>query len=204
MGRYAEASARGFAPRGGWDQWHEKLEERFASIFGEDNSGGGGRGGRGGSGRRRVFAGDELRLVLLALIAETPRHGYDLIREIEARTGGAYAPSPGVVYPTVTLLADMDLIAERPSTDTKKVYAITPAGEAHLAERADEAAALMARLGAMGERRERSSRGPVKRAMGNLRQVLQHRLHGEEAAPETLHSIADILDEAARKIERLA
>ena len=180
-----------------WAVFLDELDARFDTGFNAARSGGGG-------GRRRVFAGDELRLVLLALIAETPRHGYDLIREIETRTGGAYAPSPGVVYPTVTLLADMDLIAERPSTDAKKVYAITPAGEAHLAERADEAAALMARLGAMGERRERSSRGPVKRAMGNLRQVLQHRLHGEEAASETLHSIADILDEAARKIERLA
>ncbi|NWM55099.1 PadR family transcriptional regulator, partial [Escherichia coli] len=60
--------------------------------------GGFGHGERGG--RRRMFDGTELRLILLKLIEEQPRHGYDLIREIEERSGGAYAPSPGVVYPT--------------------------------------------------------------------------------------------------------
>src|SRR5690606_25340682 len=69
-----------------------------------------GMGGRGG--RRRLFDGGELRLVLLKLIGDQPRHGYDLIREIEDKTGGAYAPSPGVIYPTLTLLADMGLIEE--------------------------------------------------------------------------------------------
>ncbi len=178
-----------------WAAFLEELDARFDTGFNAS--------GRGG-GRQRVFAGDELRLVLLALIAETPRHGYDLIREIESRTGGGYAPSPGVVYPTVTLLADMDLIAERPSTDAKKVYAITPAGESHLAERAEEAAALLARLGEMGARRARSSQGPVKRAIHNLRHVIAVRIGGGDVEQETLHSIADILDEAARKIERLA
>src|SRR3954467_226608 len=70
-----------------------------------------GRGERGG-GRRRMFDGGELRLVLLALLEEQPRHGYDLIREIEERTGGSYAPSPGVVYPTLTMLDEMGQIDE--------------------------------------------------------------------------------------------
>ena len=61
---------------------------------------------------RRMFESGELRLVLLKLIAEQPRHGYDLIRAIEEMTGGEYAPSPGVVYPTLTLLQDMGLIEE--------------------------------------------------------------------------------------------
>ena len=158
--------------------------------------------GRGG-GRRRMFSGSELRLVLLKLIEESPRHGYDLIREIEERTAGAYAPSPGVVYPTLTMLADMSLIDERPSDDAKKVFAITTAGQAHLTEREEEVAALMERLGAMGAMRARSNGGPVRRAMGNLRQVLQHRLGDGPVEQETLHAIADLLDEAARKIERL-
>ncbi|WP_447514071.1 PadR family transcriptional regulator, partial [Clostridioides difficile] len=59
-----------------------------------------------------MFDGTELRLILLKLIEEQPRHGYDLIREIEERSGGAYAPSPGVVYPTLTMLDDMGLIEE--------------------------------------------------------------------------------------------
>jgi hypothetical protein len=71
---------------------------------------GGGRHGRGG--RRRVFDAGELRLVLLRLIADQPRHGYDLIRAVEELTHGSYAPSPGVVYPTLTMLQDMGLIRE--------------------------------------------------------------------------------------------
>ena len=76
----------------------------------------------GGSGRsRRMFDGGELRLVLLKLIADAPRHGYDLIREIEAMTGGTYAPSPGVIYPTITLLDEMGFIEEQRSEGARSV-----------------------------------------------------------------------------------
>ena len=156
-----------------------------------------------GGGRRRMFDGGELRLVLLKLIAEAPRHGYDLIREIEERTGGAYAPSPGVVYPTITLLADMGLIEDQQAEGAKKVFAITAAGTAHLDERAAEVEALMARLAEVGEARERHRGGPVRRAMGNLRAVLGGQLGNGEISAERLHAIADILDDAARRIERL-
>ncbi|WP_326524707.1 PadR family transcriptional regulator [Sphingomonas sp.] len=150
-----------------------------------------------------MYSGDELRLVLLKLIEEGPRHGYDLIREIEERTGGAYAPSPGVVYPTLTMLADMSLIAEQASDDAKKVFAITTAGQAHLTEREEEVAALMDRLASLGTMRSRSNASPVRRAMGNLRQVLQHRLGEGEVTQDTLHAVADVIDDAARRIERL-
>jgi DNA-binding PadR family transcriptional regulator len=162
-----------------------------------------GGGGRGGRGRGRLFAGDELRLVLLKLIEPAPRHGYDLIRQIEELTGGAYAPSPGVVYPTLTLLADMELIAEQQSDGARKQFAITPAGTAHLAERAEEVDALMARLEGIGEMRERSSRGPVKRAIGNLRAAIHGRLADHDEQGDLPHDIAAILDEASQKIERL-
>lgn len=159
---------------------------------------GGERGGRG----RRMFDGSELRLILLKLIEETPRHGYDLIREIEARSGGAYAPSPGVVYPTLTLLDDMGQIEAR-AEGARKAYAITEAGSTELAEKAGEVAALFARLAELGEVRARHSGGPVRRAMGNLRAALQERLGGSDVDPETLHQVAAILDEATQKIERL-
>lgn len=158
----------------------------------------GGRGGRG----RRMFEGSELRLILLKLIEEQPRHGYDLIREIEERSGGAYAPSPGVIYPTLTLLDDMGQV-EAKAEGTRKAFAITEAGSAELVEKADEVAALFQRLAELGEQQARTSGGPIRRAMGNLRAVLQERLGGSEVDPETLHDVAAILDEAARKIERL-
>jgi DNA-binding PadR family transcriptional regulator len=172
------------------------------SPFDEERGGRGGPGGRGG-GRRRMFDGSELRLVLLKLIEESPRHGYDLIREIEERSGGAYAPSPGVVYPTLTLLDDMGLIDEQKAEGAKKLFAITEAGSAHLAEHAEQVEVLFARLRELGSMRERANGGPIRRAMGNLRTVLQERLSAESVEADTLHAVAEILDEAARKIERL-
>ncbi len=172
----------------------------FAMAFGFGGRGHG-HGERGG--RRRMFDGTELRLILLKLIEEQPRHGYDLIKEIEERTGGAYAPSPGVVYPTLTMLDDMGLIEENKSEGAKKQFAITEAGTAHLAERAEEVEALFERLTQLAGVRARADGGPVRRAMGNLRAVLQERLAAETVDTDMLHNVAEILDEAARKIERL-
>ena len=155
-------------------------------------------------GRRRMFDGSELRLILLKLIEEQPRHGYDLIREIEERSGGAYAPSPGVVYPTLTMLDDMGLIEEVKAEGAKKQFAITAAGEAHLAERTEEVEALFERLSELGQARARHSGGPIRRAMGNLRAVLQERLSADDVDGDVLHEVAAILDEAAQKIERLS
>jgi DNA-binding PadR family transcriptional regulator len=181
--------------RGGWGGFGPEFGDAINSFVNETIPGA----MRG----RRMFDGGELRLVLLKLIEGGPRHGYDLIRAIEELTGGAYAPSPGVVYPTLTLLADMELIAEQQSEGARKLYGITAAGEAHLAERAEEVAALMARLEGLGEMRERSNRGPVRRAMGNLKSALQAKLRGQDGNDELPHEIAAILDEAVRKIERL-
>ncbi|PMU32463.1 PadR family transcriptional regulator, partial [Pseudomonas sp. FW305-47B] len=89
----------------------------------------------------------------LKLIADEPRHGYDLIRSIEELTGGAYAPSPGVVYPTLTLLDDMDLIEARQAEGAKKLFAVTETGTAHLAENAEQVEALFARLAEVGAER---------------------------------------------------
>ncbi|WP_159952924.1 PadR family transcriptional regulator [Rhizobium sp. 18065] len=162
----------------------------------------GGPRGRGGE-RRRMFESGELRLVLLKLIEEQPRHGYDLIREIETLSGGAYAPSPGVVYPTMTLLLDMGLADEQASEGPRKLLGITEAGRQHLAERADEVATAMARLTALAKVTERTDAAPVRRAMHNLRAALQDRLALDGVTRETQLEVARILDEAASKIERL-
>ena len=181
--------------------------------WGGPRDGGFRRGGFGGrssgfagereGGRRRVFDAGELRLVLLKLIADQPRHGYDLIREVESLSGGAYVPSAGVIYPTLTLLADMGHIDESKGDGARKLFAITPEGIAHLAERKAEVAALFGRLAELATRREKTEGGPVRRAMMNLRQVLQQRLTADGVAPETLHEVAAILDGAAQQIERL-
>ncbi|WP_372236862.1 PadR family transcriptional regulator [Sphingopyxis sp. KK2] len=164
----------------------------------------GGRDGEdGGRSRRRMFDSGELPLVLLRLIADEPRHGYDLIRRIEELTGGAYAPSPGVIYPTLTLLDDMGQIAAQQSDGAKKLFAITPEGQAELDANADLVAALIARLAAVGEERQRTDGGSVRRAMGNLRNVLVNRLGDRDIDEATLHEVVALIDEAAQKIERL-
>jgi DNA-binding PadR family transcriptional regulator len=164
--------------------------------------GDGGSGGGGGGRRGRMFDGGELKLVLLKLIEDAPRHGYDLIREIEDRTGGAYAPSPGVIYPTLTLLDDMGLI-EGVADGAKKQFAITEAGRAELADKASDVSALINRLAELGAVRAKTDAGPVSRAMGNLRAVLANRVTADGVTPETLHDVAALLDEVAQKIERL-
>ena len=106
----------------------------------EGGRGGWGRGGmrRGGPpwmrGRGRMFGQGDLRLLLLALIVRKPSHGYDLIRTIEARFGGAYAPSPGTIYPTLTLLEEQELIAGASEPGGKKSFTATDQGRAHLGE----------------------------------------------------------------------
>ncbi len=158
--------------------------------------------GRGG-GRRRRFDGGELRLILLKLIADQPRHGYDLIRAIEELSGGAYAPSPGVIYPTLTLLTDMGLVEERPDGGARKLLAITKAGTDHLTEQRDAVDTAFARLSALAADREKTDAAPIRRAMHNLKSVLEHRLIQHGVDKNTLLAAAALIDEAAGKIERL-
>lgn len=181
--------AMGWGGRGGWS----------FDPGGWGDWGGGSRGRRG----RRMFEPGELRLVLLKLIADEPRHGYDLIRAIEELTHGSYAPSPGVVYPTLTMLQDMGLIEEAPAEGARKAFAATDEGRAHLEEKAEEVEALLDRLSEMGEGNRKAGGKPIKRAVGNLLSALWHRVTSDDMNEERLHEIADILDEAARKIERL-
>jgi DNA-binding PadR family transcriptional regulator len=162
--------------------------------------GGHGRHGRHGEGRRRLFDGEELKLLLLALIAEQPRHGYDVIREIKERTGDAYAPSPGVVYPTLTMLDEMGQIEEVKEDGARRRFAITEAGRAELESRRSVAEALMARLTEIGEARQKSDHAPIRRAMTNLHMALRQTVHEDG---ERAHAIAEILDDATRRIERL-
>jgi len=153
--------------------------------------------------RRRMFDSRELRLLLLKLIADQPRHGYELIRAIEELSGGRYAPSPGVVYPALAMLQDLDHIKEAASEGARKAFEATPQGAADLAANAEKVEALLARLAALATMRGRMDAGPVRRAVENLKSVLRNRLVGGEATKDQLHDIAAIIDDAAQRIERL-
>jgi DNA-binding PadR family transcriptional regulator len=162
-----------------------------------------GRGHHRRHGRHRIIDSGELQLLLMRLLEETSRHGYDLIREIEAMTGGAYAPSPGMVYPTLTLLQEMDMIAELESDGPRKAFILTDQGQAEAAAKTQDMDQIVARLSAMRATQDRVDGGPVRRAVDNLRRVIRSRLISDDVDKEMLHTVAGILDETAQRIERL-
>ena len=188
MGRGRRRKGRS---RGGAWEWS------FGDADRSGPRGGGGRGPRG-----RMFAGGELRLLLLKLIGDETRHGYELIKAIDELTGGNYAPSPGVVYPTLSLLLDEGMIEEKTDASPRKAFAITPEGEVELSNRSEEAEALVDRLIALNEKDDAHRAPPIGRAVGNLFAALRGRAQSGFDS-ETVHQVAEILDEAARKIERL-
>jgi len=189
-GLIAMRGGRGW--QGNWGPFH--------FDFGDEGwSGGRGRGRR----ARRMFESGELRLVLLKLIADEPRHGYDLIRAIEELTGGEYAPSPGIIYPTLTLLQDMGLIEEAAGEGPRKAFQATDEGRTHLEERAEEVEGLLERLSDIKPRSEHSAGPAIGRAVKNLMTALSHRVGRDGLDEELLLEIAAILDEAAQRIERV-
>lgn len=153
--------------------------------------------------RGRMFAQGELRLALLALIADRPRHGYELIKEIEEATQGTYAPSPGAVYPTLQMLADEGQIEEAEAEGAKKPFKVTPSGEVELDERKDEVTDLMGRLALQGQRAQKVRSPDLFRAMGNLANVLKNRARVGKLDENTINEIVDMIDEMAKRIERL-
>jgi DNA-binding PadR family transcriptional regulator len=152
------------------------------------------RGGRG----PRVFAPGDLKLMLLALIADQPCHGYDLIRQIEALFDGAYSPSPGVIYPTLTFLEESELI-QGDADGGKKRYRITEAGQQSLTEQAVALDGVKMRI----EVSKRSLRGhdrppEIHEAVHNLRHAL--RMHHGRWNPEEILRVRDLLNDTAKAI----
>ena len=139
----------------------------------------------------------------MKLIADEPRHGYELIKAIEEMTGGEYAPSPGVVYPTLTMLEDMGLIVEEKSKDSKKVYRGDRRGPRPSRGESEEVDELIERLEGHGHHRRRGQRPEIGRAIGNLMTALRNRIAHEGWNEQLLEEVVDILDEAAQRIERV-
>lgn len=158
------------------------------------------RHGRDGSRSRRFFDHGDLRLVILALLAEAPRHGYELIKALEDLTGGAYSPSPGVIYPTLTLLEEQGL-ATAEADGAKKLYSATEAGHAALEGEKAAVDALFQRMAETSE--HRSAYAPrFVRAMENLKTAIRLKLAQGGLDEKTIDAIADAIDEAARAVER--
>jgi DNA-binding PadR family transcriptional regulator len=173
--------------------------------WGPGPSGGGGDWFRVG----RMLAQGDLKLLALALIAEQPRHGYEIIKLIEEKTSGCYSPSPGVVYPTLTFLEEAGYVASE-SEGAKKRYTITQEGRTYLEDNRDVADMVLERLEAIGKKLARRRRAFEKReaeaggvprlvdaALDNLRAASAKRLEDDEEAEAR---IVEILARAAQDI----
>ena len=176
--------------------------------------GGFGRDGGGFRTGRKISAGD-LQLIILALLAEEPRHGYELIKILEERSGGFYSPSPGVIYPALTYLDEIGY-ATCEADGTKKLYRITEAGRTHLEENRDTVDTMLAELARIGSKMENiraafsgeaeaeDGETPGHRRYRTLREA-RHELRAamrekRPASPAEAERIAEILRRAAAEI----
>lgn len=183
---HAGCGQREFRHRRGFGWWGERGE----------------RGGwEGYGGRGRFFDAGQLRLVILNLIAEKPSYGYEIIKAIEERLSGGYAPSPGVIYPTLTLLEEEGLATVTSTEGGKKMYAATAEGKAQLKTNQVELKAILARMQEAGRVFGRRRSPQVMRAIMNFRFALRMRLERGNLTAEQLSKIAEAIDAAARAID---
>ena len=161
-----------------------------------------GRGRGFGQFRERFFDRGDLKYVILELLRERPRHGYDVIRALEERFRGFYAPSPGTVYPTLQMLEDMGY-ASSLEQDGKRVYTMSDAGRQFLDERGGVVDGINARI---GDRWEDEIRDEVKSMMHELQDLgrlfrRQWRSPGIEA--DQLKRVREVITRAYRDIEAI-
>ena len=180
-------------------------------------AGGAGMGARGFGAGRKLAAGD-LQLIILALLAEEARHGYEIIKALEERSSGFYSPSPGMVYPALTYLEELGY-ATVEAAGAKKLYRITDDGRAHLEENKATAQSMLEQLGWIGRRmeqmrkafsgtetggageeteeREAGTAAELHEARRELRHALRESRH---ATPEEQRRIAEVLKRALGEI----
>ena len=171
------------------------------------HGGGRGRGFEGGFGERgegrgggRFFDQGGLRLVVLKLISDKPRHGYELIKALEEASGGAYSPSPGVIYPTLTLLEEMGYTTASDAGGGRKLFTITPEGEAHLEASGAIVKAIFEKMAAIAERAG-AFHPQIARARENLRAALRLKMSAGSLSHEQAEAVAAALDAAAKAVE---
>lgn len=167
---------------------------------GEPGGRGGGRGHRGGGPRGRFFGHGDLRLVLLSLIAEQPRYGYDLIRLIADATGGMYRPSPGVVYPTLTMLEDLGHIRGALDSEQRRLHEITSAGRSFLEAHAISLEQLKQRMPGGRSPQVAAQIDAVRAAMEDLKRALRATLSSGPVDERQLAKIVAAIATATREV----
>jgi len=150
-----------------------------------------------------MFEQGDLRYVILRLLDEKPRHGYEIIKALEERFGGAYSPSPGVVYPTLQLLEDQGFARVRAEEDGKKTYEITDAGRAHLAENRDTVDSIFERVSKLLGHFLDEPMTSVHTAFRGVGKSTYSRATDAVQNPDVLKRIVSILEKAAAEIDAI-
>ncbi len=182
--------------------WH--MSAGGSDSFGKGRGGRGGpfgrhRGGPFGGRGPRMFDPGALRLVVLGLIAEEPRHGYDIIKALEAKFQGSYSPSPGAIYPMLQMLEEADLVTSS-AEGNKRLYSITDEGRAYLEENAAELERINAQIAQVAGRMGDAAIGEELRG---LRDVIHGKLRGGEWSPEQVEKARALLRAARESLDKL-
>jgi DNA-binding PadR family transcriptional regulator len=151
----------------------------------------------------RIFEQGDLKYVILRLLEEKPRHGYEIIKELEDRFGGAYSPSPGTVYPTLTMLEDLGYAKVSPDEGGRKVYQITPEGSAYLAENSTTVDSIFERIARFVEGFLDAPMMEVNTAFRRVGKATYGRASKNVNDRAKLQRIKDILDRTAAELEDL-
>jgi DNA-binding PadR family transcriptional regulator len=151
-----------------------------------------------------VFEQGDLKYVILRLLAEKPRHGYEIIKELEERFGGAYSPSAGTVYPTLALLEDLGYASVTPEEGGKKVYSITPEGEKYLEENKSAVEDIFERISDFGSSILSESMMEVNKAFGRVVRATYTTVPWQSGDKSIALEIKKILEQAATDIEELS
>ena len=202
--------------RGGWERehdhhghgagHHERGERGFGGHgrHGFERFGGRGWGGfeRGFGRRERLFDAGDLKIVILKLLSEQPRYGYQLMKTMEERLAGGYTPSAGVIYPTLTMLEEEGLAAATVENN-KKVYSLTDEGKAFLQAKETRAAELFKRIDEAGKNFERGRAPELMGAFADLGHAVRARCSRNNVTPKLLQEIAKVIHGAAKAIDEL-
>ena len=164
--------------------------------------GGGGR-KRGGPRGGRIFEQGDLKYVILQLLTEKPRHGYEVIKELEERFGGAYAPSAGTVYPTLSLLEDMGYATVTLEEGGKKIYTITDEGRRYLEQNRSAVDDIFERIAEFGASFLSDGMSEINLAIAGVGRAAYYSANRYFRDKEKVAKVREVLDRAAKEIDEI-
>jgi|GEM_PF-25263 len=161
--------------------------------------------GRGrGKGLRRLFDHGDLHIMVLSLVAKKPSYGYEIIKDIQEASNGLYVPSPGVIYPTLTLLEEQGFLESQIVERNRKSFTITPEGAAHLAQNKETEAVIARKLAKARDMQQGSNLAEdIEMAVSRFKALLRHKMVLKQLNEEQTRQIASIINDAVKQIEEV-